>query len=82
VSIIGGDQVPVIPSMELFGSGDAGLYWHIAATLLNVGLINGASVIVIDAVEVHPLVDVTVTVYVLDTVTDAAALLPKLPDQL
>ena len=33
----------------------------------------------IDAVDVHPLLPVTVTVYVPGAVIDAAALLPKLP---
>ena len=33
----------------------------------------------IDAVEVHPLDPVTITVYVPGAVIDAAALLPKLP---
>ena len=60
-----GDQVPVIPLLEVVGNADKVAPEHIGATALNVGVIFGLTVIVNVAVVAHcPAVGVKVYVVV------------------
>jgi hypothetical protein len=56
-----GAQVPVIPLLDVVGSGDKVAPEHIGATAVNVGVMFGLTVIVIVAVVAHcPAVGVNV----------------------
>jgi hypothetical protein len=50
---IAGDQVPVIPLSEVVGNADKVAPEQIAAICVNVGVVFGVTVIVIDAVVAH-----------------------------
>jgi hypothetical protein len=57
-----GDQVPVIPLLEVVGNADKVAPEQIGATALNVGTgIDAGCVMVTDAVVAHPFASVTVT---------------------
>ena len=56
-----GDQLPLIPLVEMFGNGASMLPEQMAAIAVNVGLINGSTVIVNVAEAAHcPAVGVNV----------------------
>jgi hypothetical protein len=74
-----GDQVPVIPLLEVVGSGDRVAPEHIGATAVNVGVTFGLTVIVIVAVVAHcPAVGVNVYVVVV-VLSKAGAQVPVMP---
>ena len=50
---IAGDQVPVIPLVEVVGNADKLAPEQIAATCVNVGVVFGVTVIVINSVVAH-----------------------------
>ena len=62
-----GDQVPVIPLLDVVGNADKLAPQKIGATSVNVGVIFGLTVTVIEAVAAHPAALVPVTVYVVVT---------------
>jgi hypothetical protein len=63
-----GDQVPVIPLLDVVGNAAKLAPQKIGATAVNVGVIfGGLTVTVIEAVAAHPAALVPVTVYVVVT---------------
>ena len=61
VLLIAGDQVPVIPLVEVVGNADKLAPEQIDATCVNVGVVFGVTVIVMAAVVAHnPVVGVKV----------------------
>jgi len=77
VLLSAGDQVPVIPLLDVVGSALSVAPEQIGATAVNVGVMFGLTVTVVDpAVLVHPVaVTVTVTLYVPALATVTAGML-------
>ena len=74
-----GAHVPLIPLVEVVGNGASGSPEHIAATGLNVGVINGLTVIVSVVVTAHcPAAGVNVYV-VVTVLSKAGAHIPLIP---